>query len=45
MTDADLRALYRFVRALGPAGQPAPDYVPPSQEPKPPYVTFPVPPK
>ena len=45
MTDADLRAIYRFVRALGPAGQPAPDYVPPTQEPKPPYVTFPAPPK
>jgi mono/diheme cytochrome c family protein len=45
MTDADLRALYRFVHRLGPAGQPAPDYVPPGQEPKPPYVTFPAPPK
>jgi len=45
MTDADLRALYRYVRALGPAGSPAPDYVPPNQEPKPPYVTFPAPPK
>lgn len=45
MTDADLRALYRFVHGLGPAGQPAPDYVPPNQEPKPPYVTFPAPPK
>ena len=43
--DADLRAIYRFVRALGPAGQPAPDYVPPGQEPKAPYVTFPAPPK
>ena len=45
MTEADLRALYRYVRALGPAGSPAPDYVPPNQEPKPPYVTFPAPPK
>jgi len=45
MTDADLRALYRYVRSLGPAGHPAPDYVPPTQEPKPPYVTFPAPPK
>jgi mono/diheme cytochrome c family protein len=45
MTDADLRALYRYIRALGPAGSPAPAYVPPNQEPKPPYVTFPAPPK
>ena len=45
MTDADLRALYRYVRALGPAGAPAPAYVPPNEEPKPPYVTFPAPPK
>jgi mono/diheme cytochrome c family protein len=45
MTDADLRAIYRFVVYLGPGGKPAPDYVPPDQEPKPPYVTFPAPPK
>ena len=45
MTDADLRAIYRFVAYLGPGGKPAPDYVPPNQEPKPPYVTFPAPPK
>ena len=45
MTDTDLRAIYRFARALGPAGEPAPAYVPPTQEPKPPYVTFPAPPK
>lgn len=45
MTDRDLRALYRYIRDLGPGGAPAPAYVPPSQEPKPPYVTFPAPPK
>ena len=45
MSEADLRALYRFVVHLGPAGSPAPAYVPPNQEPKPPYVTFPAPPK
>lgn len=45
MTDTDLRALYHYVRALGPAGALAPEYVPPTQEPKPPYVTFPAPPK
>lgn len=45
MTDADLRAVYRYIKSLGPAGEPAPAYVPPGQEPKPPYVTFPAPPK
>jgi mono/diheme cytochrome c family protein len=44
MTDADLRALYRYVRHLGPAGGEAPAYVPPDKEPKPPYVQFPGPP-
>ena len=45
MTDTDLRAIYRFIRALGPSGNPAPAFVPPNQEPKPPFVTFPAPPK
>jgi mono/diheme cytochrome c family protein len=45
MTDADLRALYRYIRHLGPAGSEAPAYVPPDQEPKPPFVQFPGPPK
>jgi mono/diheme cytochrome c family protein len=41
MSDGDLRALYRYVKALGPAGQPAPAYLPPGQVPKPPFVQFP----
>jgi hypothetical protein len=45
MTKDDLRALYRFVRYLGPGGTPAPAWVPPDKEPKPPYATFPAPPK
>jgi mono/diheme cytochrome c family protein len=45
MTDEDLVGLYRFLRYLGPAGEPAPDYVPPDQEPKGPYVSFPAPPQ
>ena len=45
MTDRDLRALYRYVRSLGPAGQEAPAFVPPGQEPKGPYVKFPAPPQ
>lgn len=45
MTDADLRALYRYVRHLGPAGKPAPAYLPPDQAPGAPVVEFPAPPK
>jgi len=45
MSVQDLRAIYRFVRYLGPAGEPAPAYLPPDQEPKGPYVQFPQPPK
>ena len=45
MTDADLRALYRYVRHLGPAGKPAPAYLPPDQAPSGPVVEFPAPPK
>ena|SRR5258706_1469975 len=36
-TDADLGAMYQYIKNLGPAGEPAPDFVPPGQEPKPPY--------
>ena len=45
MTVGDLRAFYRFVRHLGPAGKPAPAYVPPDKTPAGPYVKFPEPPK
>jgi mono/diheme cytochrome c family protein len=45
MSEEDLRAIYRFVTYLGPAGEPAPAYLPPDQEPKGPYVQFPQPPK
>lgn len=38
MTDDDLIAIYRFVKHLGPKGDPAPGYVPPDQEPRTPYV-------
>lgn len=41
----DLRAIYRFVRSLGAPGDPAPDFVPPEDEPDPPYATFPSPPQ
>lgn len=45
MKEHDLRALYHFVRYLGPAGGPPPAYVPPDKEPQPPYALFPSPPK
>jgi len=40
MHDDDLRAIYHFVRHLGPGGKDAPAYVPPDQEPAPPYALF-----
>lgn len=45
MSTQDLRALYRFVRHLGSAGEPAPAYVPPGLDAKGPVVRFPAPPK
>lgn len=41
MTEQDLRAIYRFIRNLGPAGTSAPAYLPPDQEPPQPYILFP----
>lgn len=38
MSDEDLRALYRFFRALGPTGQPAPAPLPPGAKVTTPYV-------
>jgi len=45
MSDADLRATYRFIRSLGPAGQPAPAFLPPGQVAQGPVRQFPGPPK
>ncbi|WP_345986477.1 c-type cytochrome [Sulfurimonas sp. HSL-1656] len=44
MKEEDMRAFYRYVRHLGAAGAEAPAYVPPNEEPNPPYATFPSPP-
>lgn len=41
MTESDLRALYRFIRHLGPAGQGVPAYVLPHQAPRRPHILFP----
>jgi mono/diheme cytochrome c family protein len=40
MHDDDLRAMYRFIRSLGPAGDPAPAYAPPGAEVRTPWVLF-----
>lgn len=45
MQEADLRAFYRFVKTLGPVGNPAPAYVPPGQTPNGPFAQFPPAPK
>lgn len=42
--EKDLKALYHYIRHLGPAGERAPAYIPADQEPPPPYATFPPPP-
>lgn len=46
MTTDDRRALYHFIRSLGPGGQMAPAYLPPGQKPQPPYfqLVLPAPP-
>lgn len=43
MEEDDLRSLYRFVVALGPAGEPAPAALPPGQAALTPVVQFPAP--
>ena len=43
MTEQDLRAIYRFIKYLGPAGEPSPAFVAPGEEPKGPYILYPPP--
>jgi len=38
LPDADLRAIYQFVKSLGPAGVPAPNAIEPWREPSTPFV-------
>jgi hypothetical protein len=40
MTDDDLKAIYRYVRRLGAAGQPAPACAAPGQKVDTPYIVF-----
>lgn len=44
MTESDLRAIYAFIRHLGPAGSEAPAPLLPAVAPPPPVVEFPGPP-
>jgi hypothetical protein len=41
LSEADLRAFYRFVKYLGPAGEAAPAYLSPGETPPNPTVQFP----
>ncbi len=45
MKDSDVKAIYAYLKYLGPAGEPAPAYVPPGNLPAGPIVKFPEPPK
>jgi hypothetical protein len=38
MSDADQRAMYAYIRSLGPAGEAAPAALPPGQKPTTPYL-------
>jgi mono/diheme cytochrome c family protein len=44
MKEQDRLAIYRFIHSLGPAGGPAPTFVPPGQKPPVPYVQWVLPP-
>jgi mono/diheme cytochrome c family protein len=41
MSDADLRALYQYVKSLGVSGKVAPEFVPPGKQPTGQYVLWP----
>ena len=41
-SEADLRAMYRFIKSLGPVGEPAREFLPPEKEPPLPYVQWPM---
>ena len=45
MKDSDVKAIYAYLKHLGPAGASAPAYVPPDKAPAGPFVKFPDPPR
>jgi mono/diheme cytochrome c family protein len=40
MDESDIRSLYQYIVSLGEPGDAAPEYVPPGQEPKTPYIVI-----
>jgi mono/diheme cytochrome c family protein len=40
MDESDIRSLYQYIVSLGEPGNPAPEYVPPGEEPKTPYIVI-----
>ncbi|MBW3551472.1 MAG: c-type cytochrome [Proteobacteria bacterium] len=40
MSEDDRRAMFHFIKSLGPGGAPAPAYLPPGQKPQPPYMAL-----
>lgn len=40
MSERDRRAIYAYLKSLGPKGQPAPAALPPGETPKTPYIVF-----
>lgn len=40
MSEPDMRAIYQYLKSLGPAGEQPPPLVPPDQEPTTPYIVF-----
>lgn len=38
--EADMRALHQYILSLGEAGEPAPEFVPPGEQPTHPYIVF-----
>ena len=41
MSDADLRAVYQYVKSLGAPGTASPVFLPPDKQPKPPFIQWP----
>jgi mono/diheme cytochrome c family protein len=41
MSDEDVKAIYAYLKHLGPGGTPAPAYVPPDRDPRGPVIRFP----
>jgi len=45
MTETDLRSFHKYVLTFEDKGEPAPEFVPPGEEPEGPYIQFPAPPQ